>query len=159
MDFRPFDNINIPSIFGKVKHFLHPGSTFSPQTSSQNITKCYNFPALLPWKGYPPAPFRARVLGGIANFRNVKRKSEPSQFPKQEFHPAPPQVNPLSNKVHFLPGLPLTAPTPRPYNGRKWPLARSKNQAQEIQPLSERKSQCLNLKQRAGNFPPWNSKS
>lgn len=140
MDFRPFDNINIHSKIGKVKHFLHPGSTFSPQTSSQNITKCYNPAAPFAQKATPPAPFRACVLGGIANLGNVKRKPEPSQFPKQEFQPAPFQVNPpsqqlspplpsLPSKLDFLPDLPLTAPAPRPYNGRKWP-ARSKNQAQ-----------------------------
>ena len=152
MDFRPFDNINIPFIFGKVKFFFYPGSTFSPQTSSQNITKCYNFPALSAPLASPPAPFRARVLGGIANSGNVKRKPEPSQFPKQEFHPAPAKMD------FLLPG-PLTAPAPRPIMEENGPSREARTSPKVNQPLSERKSQCLNLKQRAGNFPPWNSKS
>lgn len=156
MDFRPFDNINIPSIFGKVKHFLHPGSTFSPQTSSQNITKCYKFPALFARKASPPAPFRARVLGGIAPQGNVKRKPEPSQFPKQEFQPAP-SSQPLPNFTSYFP--PLDSPDTPAYNGRKWLASREARTRPEVNNPSERKSQCLNLKQRAGNSPPWNSKS
>nr|DAS45251.1 MAG TPA: hypothetical protein [Caudoviricetes sp.] len=37
MDFRPFDNINIPSIFGKVKHFLPREHFFTTNL----ITKYY----------------------------------------------------------------------------------------------------------------------
>lgn len=165
MDFCPFDNINIHSKIGKVKHFFHPGSTFcipgalfhlKPHHKIlQNVT---NSQPLLPREASPPAPFRARVLGGIANSGNVKRKPEPSQFPKQEFHPAPSQIyQPPQNGLST--SRPLTAPTPRPYNGGKWPFARSKNQPKVNKSLSERKSQCLNLKQRAGSSPPWNSKS
>lgn len=146
MDFHPFDNVNITLIFRKVKHFLHPGSTFSPQTSSQNITKCYKIPAPFARKASPPAPFRARVLGGIANFRNVKRKPEPSQFPKQEFQPVPPPTPsqspapvkgtslPLSNKVHFLPGHPLTAPAPRPIMEENGPSREARTSRKSINP-------------------------
>nr|DAS45250.1 MAG TPA: hypothetical protein [Caudoviricetes sp.] len=58
----------------------------------------------------------------------MKRKPEPSQFPKQEFQPAPRQISPAPNQQSHSPQKwtscfpPLDSPGAPAYNGRKWPL-------------------------------------